>query len=346
MNVLLIDYRSPQGHEPYLRIQIENLLEQGFNVKCILKEGYGNIEEISQDLSLFYIPSALYINGKGLKKRLSYIKILHYIKKRIDECKWDAIILTSYEVLSLSLYRPFKKIMIVNHNNINDVENNLIKRTFFKLLPKNYKHIVFNGYIADKVEKMTNIRPIIIPHGLPKVKFNVSRSILEEVLCKRKSFLFSPSKNSTEASLLEEFCNSVQFNNYLAENGLTMIIRRKIKVENRFLNNYHVIDRYLSNDEYYTLMTNSLACIICYGDSFKYRVSGTLFECMTLNIPALVSTNEALEVYQKHARYNMFFNSVSDIILELNKFVSMDLYYTCLGEIKSPGIFWKKLLVK
>ena len=344
MNVLLIDYRSPQGHEPYLRIQIKSLLEQGFNVKCVLKEGYGNIEEISEDLSLFYIPSALYIDGKGLKKRLSYIIILRYIKKRIDERKWDAIILTSYEVLSLSLYRPFNKVMIINHNNINDVENNFIKRTCFKLLPKNYKHIVFNSYIADKVEEMTNIRPIIIPHGLPKVKFNVSESILEKLHCKRKTFLFSPSKNSTEASLLEQFCNSVQFNNYLEEKGLTLIVRRKIKVEDRFIKNYHVIERYLSDDEYYTLMTNSLACIICYGDSFKYRVSGTLFECMSLNIPALVSTNESLVVYQKHARYNMFFSSVSDIILELNKLVSLDLFYNSLGDIKYPGIFWKKLL--
>lgn len=344
MNILVIDYRSPQGHEPFLRIHVKVLLKQGFNVKCVLKERYGDIEEISKNLPLFYIPSNLYVDGKGLKKRLSYIKILRFIKKRVDESKWDAIIFTSYEVVSLSLYRPFKKIMIVNHNNISDVKDGLIKRLCFYLLPKNYRHIVFNSYIADEVEIMTGVRPVIIPHGLPDIRFNVSESILEELHCSKKSFLFSPSKSSTEISLLERICNSAQFNNYLSGNGITLIVRRKINIDECYLSNYRFIERFLSNDEYYTLMTNSLACVICYGDNFEYRVSGTLFECMSLNIPALVSDNESLGVYQKHANYNMFFCSVSDLVAELSKLHSFGSYYNNLDEIQNPGKFWKEML--
>lgn len=345
MNILIIDYRSPKGHEEWLKLQINCFLNLGHKVTCIIKEGYGNLSDLEDRININYIPSHLYSSKTGFLGRIFYLKPLKYINSHYRINEYDAIIYTSYEVVSLSLMPLTRKAVVINHNNVSDIEDSPIKRFFLKRIPKDFIHIAFNNSIKNKLQEFCKHQVILIPHGLLNISFSPTENILEEVGCEKFKYIFSPSMNSTEKNVLYELCESPEFNNYLRDNGIKMVLRRQIDIKDEYTPNYVFINKYLSKDEYYSLLTYSNAIIICVGNNFKYRVSGTLFECMRMNKVAFVSRNETLMDYTKYASYKMTFDNVHELVSQLEDIGHISDPYKNLEEIADPTIGWNTLLI-
>lgn len=347
MRVLIVDYLSPKGHEGWFKLQFDSIVSLGHEVKCVFRDGFNDAIGIQNDCVLFTIPSRYYSKALGLKLRWEYLKILFYIKKRINENDWDAIIMSSYETISLGLYQIFDKAIIINHNNLSDLGESKLKKYCFKRISKKYHHIAFNKGISDRICSITNCHPTIIPHGLLNIKFHECEDIISRNHLTYKKYLFLPTKNTGDLNeeVVNAICNSSVFNNFLSRNGMKMVMRKNVTISDEFYNNYIYITHFLTNDEYYTLISKCHAVLLCLNEqSFNYRISGTLFECMRLDMPVYIYHNRSLECYGKYYKNcSMMFKTTKELInlLELKQDNPWD---KSISEIASPKEAWKDLL--
>lgn len=346
MKILVIDYLSPKGHDGWFKLQINSLQSLGHEVRCIYKEGYGESVGLSKNNIQFLIPSDLYTTNRGLKYRWDCMKILLYIKKRVDESEWDAIILSSYEIISLSVLPIFKKALIVNHNNVPDALGSKLKMALFKRLPKQYVHIAFNDIIKNKVEELVKNPVAVVPLGLLDISYTENSHVLTSNSLKAHKYLLCPTRSISDFNIdiMETICNSKELNEFISQNEMKMLLRQKVAIQDQFKNNYVNLDGFISNDEYYTLLSNCYAMIFCLNPkSFSYRISNTLFESMKLGFPIFIYKNDTLGYYEKYHEGRLIFETPSELV-NLLKSMKEVIWKPSIHEIANPKKGWEQAL--
>lgn len=347
--IYYIDYISPNGHIGFNRIQIKALLNLGFTIYGVFKEGYFEKIEINNPefINLFSIPQYLYKESNNILSRIELIRRLRLIHKYIHLDENEIIIFSSFETISLCLSPRFGNAYLINHISVADLDSK-IKKYFFKNLPHSYHHVVFNDYIAKRLKK-ESIEPIIIPHGfLEKLPPSASDAILNKLNLQPQNYIFSPSPTSADRRYIETICNNLEFNIFLEKKRIKFVLRGDYNIIEKYKDNYVFIKNYLDYEEYLILFMNALSIILCYSDTFKYRVSAVLFESMAYNIPFLLKNNESLNYYTRFSVLgkNIIWNNLVELVksIELITDYRKKSWYTDLSELTDPSEYWKKQL--
>ncbi len=348
--IYYIDYISPNGHIGFNRIHIKALLNLGISINAIFREGY--YEKIGIDkpnlINFFSIPNELYKEKNNILSRIELIRRLRLIHKSINLDKNDIVIFSCYETISLCMAPNFGDAYIIDHMSVADLDST-VKKYFFKHLPTSYRHVVFNDYIANRLSN-DSISSIIIPHGFSeKIYVTSSMGVLNKHCLQPQKYLFSPSPSSVDRSYLSTICNDMNFNIFLEKKNIKFVLRGNYNINEKYMNNYVLINEYMDYQEYLSLFENALSIILCYPNSFKYRVSAVLFESMVYNIPYLLKNNKSLNYYSKYSvlENDVNWTSPHDLIKSINKVLDAkkNYWYNDLSNIIDPSNYWEKVLL-
>jgi hypothetical protein len=134
--------------------------------------------------------------------RISQIRILKFILRKVCLDDYEVIIFLAYETISFCLCWPRnRKIFIFEHNNIENSHSNIIKRTFYRYLPDSTRHFVFLPHIKEYIERCTRRKAFHIPHPHYREDYYLKpdKYIASSVSKPRgKLVIFSPSSSTPQ----------------------------------------------------------------------------------------------------------------------------------------------------
>lgn len=328
---------SPLGHEVFNCIQLDSLLAVGSDIHVVIYGNYLSKYKNIEKIKITRIPAKYNKSNKSpLKERIIDIKRLMWIKRNIAINQYDYIVFSSYDILSLFVFRLKQKVFIINHNNV-DQFNSKIKLYFTKLLPSNYEHIALNVYMERKLnEYLPDKKVRYIPHGYWEASSKMRKP---EMLKEGERFIFCPVNRNHDVMLMNNIIHSSLFNSSLEQKNINLYVKSQLL--NVSKGNIKTIGM-LDDDEYNYMLTKAVAVLLPYGEEFKYRCSGILFESVARNTPIIATPREALKIFENIININFFNNDESLIITleNLQKQISID--YN--KEIFHPMKYWKTLL--
>lgn len=344
MKILYIDNTDNKGHVNFNMIHMRaisknqcNDVDAVFNYKFSSKY---HIPDSIENISVLFLPSVLCRSFKSkFLRRLNSVFQLWYIYLRFRIVKYDLVVLSVYDPIVLFFAGYTSRFIIFNHNNISHLSNSL-KLFFTKLISKKCLHLVFNEDMRLGLKKyIPNAKIRVISHGCidPYIPENRAKKLFEN-----KKVIFCPSTSSVDSDFIHALLNDRRLNEFLLVQNLQIVIK---STKHKYKENENVtfMSRYLTDSEYQSLFCNSLAILIPYCDTFEYRTSGVLFECFANNKPFIASKIPSLEIYSTYARYNPYFKTVQDLILNLEELIAFKgEYYNCLQDI-NPQNVWDNL---
>lgn len=344
MRILYIDNTDNKGHVNFNMIHMKaisdtqnNIVDAVFNYKFYSKY---HISDSIENISLFFLPSVLCCSFKSkLLWRLNSVFQLWYIYLRFRIVKYDLVVLSVYDPIVLFFAGYTSRFIIFNHNNISHLSNSL-KLFFTKLISKKCLHLVFNEDMRLGLKTyISNAKIRVISHGCidPYISENGVKKLFEN-----KKVIFCPSTSSVDPDFIHALLNDRRLNEFLLVQNIQIVIK---STKHKYNENENVtfLSRYLTDREYQNLFCNSLAILIPYCDTFKYRTSGVLFECFANNKPFIASKIPSLEIYSTYVRYNPYFKTVEDLILNLEELITFKgAYYNGLHDL-NPQNVWNNL---
>lgn len=328
--ILFIDYLSPDGHIHSTRGQINALLDLGYEIDCVFKEGYIAKHRIEGVNNLLEIPISIYPKRPShIKARIAETKVLQYAKKRVSNKGYNYTIIQTYEPFSLAAARAYKGAYIVDQNTVSFVDNP-IKKLMLLALGNRYHHIVFN---EDQKSGLINagisdVEVVPIPaHYIPE---NVNSIILEKNNLQPGRYIISPSASSVDHQFMQSLCNSAYFFDFLKGNDLKLIVKKNYSIPDGLCDRIIPLTDYLSEDDYNSLLRHSAFVLLTYPQSFTYRVSGVLLECIKSNIKCLINDLPSFRAYEEYLNgHDIFYTSIEEVVgkgKKLLEFNTINLY--------------------
>lgn len=320
MKILYIDFVSHPSHVNFNRMHIKALRECA-EIDFVFKEGYKDTLDMEITSTVLTIPWYFYkIKGNGFLCRLQYLFILLYIKNRICFNSYKGVVFSYYEEISLFFARYPQKLYLINHVNLSGLSSK-IKLFFFKKISKGNTQIVFNHGMMSYLQLLGINNVKVVQHGIMSVFKKKEENVcckdgLKIDIAKYNKIIFSPSSNSSDLSFLRLLLESQTFKTYLCENNYLFIVKSQDLKSTH--SNIYVIDYYISNDFYKYLFVKSNIIAICYPETFKYRVSGVFFECISNKKNVVLSDIDALTCYKYIFSSYPYFKDVETFIECLN----------------------------
>lgn len=347
--ILYFDMWSPEGHRVFNDIHLKALSQLG-EVYTIFKEGYYRFDypHVTHFLD---IPQSFYKSGEGYyKSRLRLARMLRWVWKSVSKEKWDYIILSSYDPLSLYLSRRLKNAIVVDHNTIGLLDSKILGFPL-RHLSRGIKHIVFNDYMKKRMIEMGIENVTIVPHGfLPMEVGTLSKEEEKEIRGKycldaSDKIVFLPSLSKSTNDLFGQMLYNDNFNDFLKQHGLKMITKSKVKRNS--MSNMIIINGYLPEKDYQYLFLHSSCNVLLYSEDFKYRSSGVLNECFANKIPCIISDCPSLKEYLPYIdNVHCVFQSADEIKRSILSAIGRDKkdYFNNLEKIENPQMAWTKIL--
>jgi len=307
MQLLIIDYLSPRGHINFDQIHINALIELGYKVHLVGRKGQYPAFVGKPNVEITEIPE-FYYKSYPLPTLTDIIKgvlCLKWIKKRVKLEKYWSVIFLSYDTLTIPFFRTTQSVYLINHNNVDQIENT-IKLKLLERLPFNYIHIALNNFMYDRLKELFPDKQIYsIPHGYLAPSANCRKPAF---LINKGRVLFCPVNRNIDKEVMDKILNSKTFNKYLQDNNILLFVKEQLCSDS--LGNVKRLGN-LENEEYNYMLNNSMAVLLPYGDGFKYRCSGILFECVARNTPVIATNRKALLIYKDEINIHYFHNEDS-----------------------------------
>lgn len=318
--VLYIDIESPVGHINLNKKYINCLLKNKCEISLVLKEGYMLNLSLSDDLLRLSIPHHLYRFSSGkIMARLSHLRILFFIKKKINIKEYDYIFFSTYEEISLYFSGIKGNLILLNHSNAADLDNS-IKRFFIKKVSRKSIHIVFAQFIANQFKKYNILNTMVEPLGLSEPykieKFDqpLNFDIIEdfERIIGHNHLIFVPSGSKFSDTFIHELIKHETFIKFIENNKILLVVKGNGLIS--FSKNILISEERISTHQYQYLFLKSSLILINYPESFRYRVSAILFECFSNNKKCLLSNIESFRAFENHFNYDPYFKNTDELI--------------------------------
>jgi len=294
MRVLYLDLLSPKGHKSLNKIIVGLLKELAF-VDISWNEGY--IEDESF---------------------LSAVNKIKWILKSININSYDLIFISSYETISFALAWPRKlksRVVILNHNNLDELKD-LLKKFFFKRIPKYAEHIVFEKYmkeyIIENIRVPNKIWVIHHPVDLGKVQDyqRLSNSKISNTNVINSKLIFAPS-GSNDENFISQLINLQKEEGFLNSTIFSLLIKSK---QDEYQDNHLIVSkRYFSYEEYLMYLGNASLLLLPYPKDFKYRMSAVLFDAFVFKKSIIASSIPLFRYFvNKYPFIGKVFNNVQE----------------------------------
>ena len=263
---ILVELKAPSGHVNLYRNQIESLLIKGKKILFVTTKLYSDFfSNLDIDFLIF---DCNHTNNKVFH-RIQQCHLLLKLKIKLTQLKYQKLVFLSYENMSFCfLSRIFdENTYVVEHNNIDFIIENKIKRLSYNLTSKLITHVVFEDYISDFIVKEFGKKTKIIAH--PVNRYSQCSKV------SNFNYIFCPSSDTPKAFLdrLLIFCE---------RNNLVLITKDKYKLkESEFLIQKNFFENY---DEVFVN-----ASYIAIGVDFKYRISAVFYEAISNNKKIIMS---------------------------------------------------------
>jgi hypothetical protein len=319
--VLYIDADSPPGHIPFNMGYIAKLSETpGVSLSVIFRAGYLSAAAVAPAVVAKEIPRWLYLKkdrGK-LVNRLFMLLRYRYLSRTSGWTKYDKVIFAGYDELALFFSGIRRPLLLVNHDNVRGLDNP-VKRFFLKQISKRHAHIVFMEYMADKMRRHGIHNLFVVRHGL-RAPFAPAPPGALEAIHKRfaqKDFdkiLFCPSFSSSDEQFVRELVRSEHFCALLARHKILLVVREhRNALRDDGLPNLLALKTTLATPEYEALFRHSFAILLPYPDTFRYRVSNMLHECISNNKLCFAASIPALKAFAPYMLYPCFYATLSEL---------------------------------
>lgn len=328
MKILYLDLLSPMGHKGLNKIFVK-LLRKFASIDVSWKEGY--IEDISalDSIRNFYpIPEIYYNFSSKIEYRTKNYSKIKWIFRNIDISSYDLIFISSYETISFSLAWPRNiesRVLILNHNNLDELDNPF-KRTFFKRIPKYIEHIVFEEYMKEyMIENIGVLNKVWVVHhpiDFDKIKDfqRLSNSRIPKFNFSDNILIFAPSTSNDE-NFISKLINLQREQRFLSSTRFKLLVKSKqSEYQDDFL---IVVKKYFTYEEYLLYLNGAFLILLPYPKSFKYRISGVLFDCFAFQKRFISSSVPIFEYYiNKYPEIGETFNSINnfqEILFRISK---------------------------
>ncbi len=336
MKLLLLDYISFKGHQNFNKIHIDALLALGHELILVGRKGQFDNIETSVNVCKLEIPEVLFKEYPvpAISFRLQGMSALFWIKKHIRESDYDAVIILTYDILSLFMFRIKQKTFLINHNNVPQLWSK-VKLFFTRRLPKNYIHIALNKEMEGRLKELLPDREIYhVPHGICPPSKTVKMPTFVKV---DERYLLCPVNNNYDATFVKRVFEDQRFYQYMCSHNITLFVKDSIgvKCDKAVIKS---IPSTLEKDEYNYLLDNAMAVILPYGEGFKYRCSGIFFECIARSIPVITTQLDAFKIYKENVDMGMFVDV--DSLIDAVDYYLHNTYRKCNMQIFSPYKYW------
>lgn len=319
MNILFIDLLCPEGHKDInlFLLEILNEIKDIKIIDTVFKEGYLN-ESKRKINKTYFFPEKFFNYKNNLDSRLKNIKKIKWIFNNINLDLYNLVLISSYETISFSLawrkkYKP--RILIFNHNNIDEL-NDLVKRFFFKKIPINIEHIVYEKFIKDYLISLNIKNKIWINHhplDITKRKNVLNNDSIED----KQFFIFAPS-GSNDDKIIRNLINNRKRKNLIKEKIKFFIKSKNINFEDEQMK---VTNQRISYNEYIYNFNKANLVALLFNENFSYRVSGVLFDSFVFKKKVLFSKNLFSDYYlSKYRDLGDQFKSIDEFIELINDY--------------------------
>lgn len=315
--VLLCEFAPEKGHKN-LFANTYDLLSKNFSV-----QGYVLSDRNRDDDDKYNVIPFAYFERKYrnyLLHRISYIfyvlKITLMMFKQAKKNGNDALVcLTNDDValfLSLLFFKCDVPLYVMHHYELDFIATSKIRKWMFNSIKGKYYHIVQADFMAKKLVKdfdVPNEMIIVWPHPLNiKMTRNTDGA----------KFDCAGLSNSNEEVMIENLIKLEKEQHVFKMNNLHVILKsRNSSYNNDYLT---VINGYLPDQKYDSIINGAKSLFIPFPDSFNTRMSGTLIDALS-NRKYVIATRISVVESCRNRYSNLIEYFVLDNFIETIKLV-------------------------
>lgn len=340
MKLLLLDYISYKGHQNFNKIHVDALLTLGHELILVGRRGQFDNIEANDNISKLEMPECFFKEYPmpTVSFRLQGIAAFLWLKTKIIWSDYDAVIILTYDILSLFVFHINQRTFLINHNNVPQLWSK-VKLAFTKNLPKNYIHIALNQEMEQRLKELLPERKVYhIPHGIcPPAKDILRPNFIKE----GARFIFCPVNRNYEVTFVKRIFEDKELSTFLGQRGYKLYVKENIGIDGA-LENIESIPSNLGYAEYNYMIQNAMAVLLPYGSQFKYRCSGIFFECVARQTPVICTNLDAMKIYESDVDMRMF-SDTKELIDAIGYYSEHKVRVTDLS-VFNPKEYWYSVL--
>ena len=335
MKLLLIDYISFLGHRNFNKIHIEALQSIGHELTLLGKKGQFDNITINENMKVLEMPKRYFRKYPypAVSFRLQGIGALLWVKTHTRLKEYDAIIILTYDILSLFVFRTSVPVYLIDHNNVSQLWSKL-KLSLTRCLPANYMHIALNRDMEKRLQELLPRKHVFhIPHGLCPPSTDMKKP---SFVSENERYLFCPVNRNYDASFIKFVFESPLLGTYLRDNNLKLYIKDQLGLKcNEVI---EIVPQNMEIKQYNYMLQHAMAVLLPYGKDFKYRCSGIFFECVSRNTPVITTRLDSMAEYENEVEMKMF-STVQELISSIDSFQKTRNRIVCLEKFE-PMKYW------
>ena len=237
--------------------------------------------------------------GRFITWKISVLNVLHSLPI-IRKEKPDVVIIGEYELLTFSFVFPLlyfycKRIVIIHHNNIDQLTHSRIKRILFSLYKNRVYSCVLEPFIKEYLEHKYEIAEdhvICWPHPIKGAPSKLDINSM-------KKYSVIGISNSNDEELIANIIELEKELNVFKNNQIRIILKSKTtEYDDGYLT---IINGWISDDEYNDYYNNAHSVFVAFPSSYQYRVSATLLDAIKRKTPIIGSDSMMMDYY--HSAY-------------------------------------------
>ena len=272
--IIISDILYPEGHNA-LTSKWVSILSESFNITLVGKKNYyEGIRKEIPEIPVIHVRQSFFKRVEFLKT-LSVVINLIRVAFAVRRINYDKIVfLSTHNAALYFAYRFFKKgsIVVVHHYDIDRTMSLPWETRIFKKYANKIHHVVLAEFIADGLSENFMIdRDLIHVVYQPIIRKSENKSLLK----RNDRFILLGRKNS-EKCVKELIELDKSFNE---KNKYQFLVRAKnISYSSE---NVEIFDKFMSYDEYCSLLDTNVACVVIYPDTYRYRYSGVMDDAIS-----------------------------------------------------------------
>ena len=343
MKILIVDYLAHIGHIGYNQHHIEILKQMCNDITYISSAKQVRLTNVD-GIKELYFPDRYFkpcsIIPRNILLRIQDLLKLVYLRRILKKDQYDKVVFMSYDIMATGFITFKEECILIAHMNVDGLKYKL-KLYLTKKLPSNYKFITLAEYIQNFMQSVLPQKDIyLVPHGLTKIYKNDHYQAPFGI----NRFIYCPISSSCDENIFFKIVLDEKVQDYLTENGITLIIKSNIQYES--IRNCKILTSYIDEPTYCNLMLCSIAVFAPYDTTFNNRISGVLMECIGNNIPIISCPSSACFKYaKKYTNYKMLVQTPHEFIETLNEIEEMKgkQYYRSTEDFDAKP-YWEGLI--